>query len=121
MGKYQYHKPTNDKEENKVDVLSSPSFCHQYQNLCPWQKLTGADQLFLFLSWLGLGSPMSRYIITLEIFYLNLSYVSVCPTLAVLIKTMPQCLKKIMQRSLFFYYKHYITYKGILGNFLSWA
>ena len=73
-----YHEPAKDKEEDRSDVLSSPSFSSPASKPGPRPKLAGVDQLFLFLSWLRLGSPLkhtawlfnlskstaSRYIIT---------------------------------------------------------
>ena len=73
-----YHEPAKDKEEDRSDVLPSPSFSSNVSKPRPQPKLAGVDQLLLFLSWLRLGSPLkhtawlfnlskstaSRYIIT---------------------------------------------------------
>ena len=58
---FKYHEPaTRDKEEESSHVLSSPSFLSPASKPGPRPKLTGVDQLFLFLSWLKLGSPLKR-------------------------------------------------------------
>ena len=58
---FKYHEPaTRDKEEDRSHVLSSPSFLSPASKPGPRPKLTGVDQLFLFLSWLRLGSPLKH-------------------------------------------------------------
>ena len=103
-----YHEPAKDKEEDRSDVLSSPSFSSPASKPGPRPKLAGVDQLFLFLSRLRLGSPLkhtawlfnlskstaSRYIITWANFiYFKLSCVPIWPTKDVVIETMPECFK----------------------------
>ena len=56
-----YHEPAKDKEEDRSDVLSSPSFLSPASKLGPRsKKVAGIEQLFLFLSWLRLGSPLKH-------------------------------------------------------------
>ena len=56
-----YHEPaTREKEEDRSHVLSSPSFLSPASKPGPRPKLTGVDQLFLFLLWLRLGSPQKH-------------------------------------------------------------
>ena len=43
-----YHEPVKDKEEDRSDVLSSPSFSSPASKPRPRPKLAGIDQLFLF-------------------------------------------------------------------------
>ena len=104
-----YHEPaTRDKEEDRSDDLSSPSFLSPASKPGPRPKLTGVDQLFLFLSWLRLGSPLkhtawlfdlskstaSRYIITWANFiYFKLGCVPIWPTKDIVIETMPECFR----------------------------
>ena len=76
-----YHEPAKDKEEDRSDVLSSPSFSSPASNSKPGPRPRLAQLLtnyFFFLSWLRLVSPLkhttwlfnlskstaSRYIIT---------------------------------------------------------
>ena len=90
-----YHEPAKNKEEDRSDALSSPSFSSPASKLGPRPKLAGVDELFLFLSWLRLGSPLkhsawlfnlskstvSRYIITWAKFiYFKLGCVPIWPT-----------------------------------------
>ena len=44
----QYHEPAKDEEEDRSDVLSSPSFSSPASKPGPRPKLAGVDQLFLF-------------------------------------------------------------------------
>ena len=55
-----YHEPAKDKEEDRSDVLSSPSFLSPASKLGPRSKVAGIEQLFLFLSWLRLDSPLKH-------------------------------------------------------------
>ena len=43
-----YHEPGKDKEEDRSDVLSSPSFLSPASKPGPQSNLAGVDQLFLF-------------------------------------------------------------------------
>ena len=43
-----YHEPAKDKEEDRSDVLSSPSFSSHASKPGPRPKLAGVDQLSLF-------------------------------------------------------------------------
>ena len=52
------HEPAKDKQEDRSDVLSSPRFSSPASKPGPRSKLAGIDQLFLFLSWLRLGTPL---------------------------------------------------------------
>ena len=103
-----YHEPAKDKEEDRSDVLSSPSFSSPASKPGPPPKLAGVDQLYLFLSWLRLGSPLKhtawlfnmskstayRYIITLANFiYFKLTCVPIWPTKDIVVETMPECFK----------------------------
>ena len=104
-----YHEPaTRDKEEDRSDVLFSPSFLSPASKPGPRPKLTGVDHLFLFLSWLRLGSPLkhsawlfdlckstaSRYIITWANFiYFKLGCVPIWPTKDIVIEAMPECFR----------------------------
>ena len=104
-----YHEPaTRDKEKGRSYVLSSPSFLSPTSKPGPRPKLTGVDQLFLFLSWLRLGSALkhtawlsdlskstaSRYIITWANFiYFKLGCVPIWPTKDIVIETMPECFR----------------------------
>ena len=106
-----HHEPAKDKEEDRSDVLSSPSFSSPASKPGPRPKLAGVDQLFLFLSRLRLGSPLkhtawlfnlskstaSRYIITwanfISLHSFKLGCVPIWPTKEIVIKTMPECFK----------------------------
>ena len=103
-----YHEPAKDKEEDRSDVLPSPSFSSNVSKPRPQPKLAGVDQLLLFLSWLRLGSTLkhtawlfnlsksiaSRQIITWANFiYFKLGCVPIWPTKDIVIKTMPECFK----------------------------
>ena len=105
-----YEAATRDKEEDRSDVLSSPSLLSPASKPGPRAKLTGVDQLFLFLSWLRLGSPLkhtawlfdlskstaSRYIITwANLIYFKLSFVPIWPTKDIVIETMLECFRDI--------------------------
>ena len=66
-----------DKEEDRSDVLSSPSFSPPASKPRRQPKLAGFDQLFLFLSWLRLSSPLKD---TAWVFNLSKSTASRCIT-----------------------------------------
>ena len=57
---FKYHEPAKDKEEDRSDILSSPSFLSPASKPGPRPKLAGIDQLFHFSSWLRLASPLKR-------------------------------------------------------------
>ena len=103
-----YHEPAKDKEEDRSDVLSSPSFSSPASKPGPRPKLAGFDQLFLFIIMVKLGSPLkhtawlfnlskstaSRYIITWANFiYFKLGSVPIWPAKDVVIETTPECFK----------------------------
>ena len=55
-----YHEPATDKDDDNEDILSSPGSMSPQSKPGPRPKLNGVDQLFLFLSWLRLGSPLKH-------------------------------------------------------------
>ena len=57
---FKYHEPAKDKEEDRSDVLSSPSFSSPASKPGPRPKLAGVDQLFLFFIMVKLGSPLKH-------------------------------------------------------------
>ena len=54
------HDPAKDKQEDRPDALSSPRFSSPASKPGTRSKLAGVDQLFLFLSWLRLGTSLKH-------------------------------------------------------------
>ena len=54
------HDPAKDKQEDRSDALSSPRLSSPASKPGTRSKLAGVDQLFLFLSWLRLGTSLKH-------------------------------------------------------------
>ena len=98
-----------NKDAVSEDILFFPSFMSPQSKPGPRPKLNSIEQLFLFLSWLRLGSSLkhtawlfglpkstvSRYIITWTNFiYFKLGCVPIWPTKEAIVKTMLNCFKE---------------------------
>ena len=104
-----YHEPVKDKEEDRSDALSSPSFSSPASNPYLDLNVLALTNYFFFLSWLRLDSPLkhtvwlfnlskstvsSRYIITwVNFVYFKLGCVPVWSTKDIVIEKMPECFK----------------------------